>query len=277
MKSCIVCGVETAEAAVCPSCGADLKSSSTRTKKRVAPAKEQDPPGAAGLLQEAGLWTKSKIGRRQISTKTGERHFLVPPFGEALRLESGPPLVLGRDKECDIRVNSPTVSRRHAEIVFRGTPPRAYLKDLGTRNGTCVNGEKLGEERVLADQDVVRVGDVTAVYRFLAKGANEATLLDTRPRGDLTQTMAIDPDAATHASATGDVALVPLTDLLGRLTTSRATGELVVEVDGTRGRVTFEDGRVTGAKFGGLDQDASLHAISELKRGKFRFQTDKPS
>lgn len=273
MRSCIVCGASSPEGtSTCAGCGADLRPTVRGTARRRGAGKEQDPPGATGLVPEPGLWTQSKIGRRQPSTKTGERHFLVPPFGDALRLESGPPLTLGRDKDCEIRINSPTVSRRHAQVSFRGSPPRAFVKDLGTRNGTYVNGERLASDRELADRDLVRLGDVTAVYRFLGRGASESTLQDTAGSSptDLNQTMAIDEDD-TAPGVNGDVALVPLPDLLGRLASTRASGELVVEVDATVGRATFVDGRATDVLFGGLENDAALRAISELKRGKFRF------
>ena len=182
-------------------------------------------------------------------------------------------LIVGRDKECEIRINSPTVSRRHAEVAFRGTPPRVFVKDLGTRNGTHVNGEKIDQERELVDKDLVRVGDVTAVYRMLPRGSSESTLQDTTTASatDLNQTLAIDSDDEAPSGVNGDVALVPLRELLARLVSTKASGELVVDVDGTSGGATYCGGVVSEAHFGGLEAEAALRAISELRRGKFRF------
>lgn len=71
--------------------------------------------------------------------------------------------VIGRDAECDVVVESKSVSRKHAEIM--GTDKGYLLVDLST-NGTYVNGEKIAGQRVLARADVIRVGD--ADLRFYA-------------------------------------------------------------------------------------------------------------
>ena len=71
--------------------------------------------------------------------------------------------VIGRDAECDVVIESKSVSRKHAEIM--GTEKGYLLVDLST-NGTYVNGEKIAGQRVLARADVIRVGD--ADLRFYA-------------------------------------------------------------------------------------------------------------
>lgn len=72
--------------------------------------------------------------------------------------------VLGRGPECQIRLAAEErrVSRRHCLIEVR--PPHAYVRDLGSRNGTYVNGERLDEaggERELRDRDELRIGATT--------------------------------------------------------------------------------------------------------------------
>ncbi len=63
---------------------------------------------------------------------------------------------VGRGQGVDVRLNDPSVSRLHAEIVRRG--PYLYVVDLGlSRNGTQVNGRPVAR-RVLADGDVVAFG-----------------------------------------------------------------------------------------------------------------------
>ena len=63
---------------------------------------------------------------------------------------------IGRGDAVDVRLNDPSVSRLHAEIVRRG--PYAYVTDLGlSRNGTRVNG-RLVARRVLDDGDVLTFG-----------------------------------------------------------------------------------------------------------------------
>jgi hypothetical protein len=63
---------------------------------------------------------------------------------------------IGRGKHVDVRLDDPSVSRLHAEIVSRG--PYYYVSDLGlSRNGTRVNGRPIAR-RLLDDGDVVTFG-----------------------------------------------------------------------------------------------------------------------
>jgi pSer/pThr/pTyr-binding forkhead associated (FHA) protein len=64
--------------------------------------------------------------------------------------------VIGRMSECDVTLSDSNVSRRHAEIRAAGTG--YVLADLGSTNGTLVNGERLSAERRLADGDIISVG-----------------------------------------------------------------------------------------------------------------------
>jgi Protein of unknown function (DUF3662)/FHA domain len=66
-----------------------------------------------------------------------------------------PVLTLGRARECDIVVDDPSVSRRHAEL--RRGPGGFTLVDLSSTNGTQVNGKKIGQAEV-ADGDRIMLG-----------------------------------------------------------------------------------------------------------------------
>ena len=69
---------------------------------------------------------------------------------------TGEVTIVGRGRSVDLRLDDPSVSLLHAEIVRRG--PYAYVADLGlSRHGTRVNGRPVGR-RVLADSDVVAFG-----------------------------------------------------------------------------------------------------------------------
>jgi hypothetical protein len=64
--------------------------------------------------------------------------------------------LFGRTRACHIRVDDPTVSRRHARLLI--VRDVCTVADLGSRNGVKVNGEKIADARQLADGDVVAVG-----------------------------------------------------------------------------------------------------------------------
>ena len=93
----------------------------------------------------------------------------APPPAELLRAGRRVPippqgLAIGRGDENDVAMGSTTVSRRHARIL--SSEGRYFVADLGTRNGTLLNGERLrGESRWLNSGDVIEVGD--EVLRFL--------------------------------------------------------------------------------------------------------------
>lgn len=73
--------------------------------------------------------------------------------------------VLGRDHDCAVAIDSPGVSRQHARVVV--THGEATVEDLGSKNGTYVDGRRVNETTRLADGSQVRVGPVTMVYRLV--------------------------------------------------------------------------------------------------------------
>jgi hypothetical protein len=80
---------------------------------------------------------------------------LVLPSGERVALRTGS-TVIGRMSECDVTVNDTNVSRRHAEVRTSGTSH--VVVDLGSTNGTLVNGQRVVSERLIADGDIISVG-----------------------------------------------------------------------------------------------------------------------
>lgn len=77
-------------------------------------------------------------------------------------LESGV-AVIGRASDAAIRIDAGGVSRHHARIVIDGES--AKLDDLGSKNGTFVDGKPLTGPRVLRDGDEIRVGPVSLTFR----------------------------------------------------------------------------------------------------------------
>ncbi|MCA9695595.1 MAG: sigma-54-dependent Fis family transcriptional regulator, partial [Myxococcales bacterium] len=82
-------------------------------------------------------------------------------------------LVIGRAPSSDIHVDDRSVSRRHAELVVEGR--RVKIVDLGSRNGTQVNGKRLAGQRALDPGDVVSIGPLTLVLRGPAGDATITT------------------------------------------------------------------------------------------------------
>jgi transcriptional regulator with GAF, ATPase, and Fis domain len=67
------------------------------------------------------------------------------------------PILLGQSPACGVRLSDPLVSRRHAAIAI-GEEPHVRISDLGSKNGTHVNGVRVGDA-FLRGGEVVHVGD----------------------------------------------------------------------------------------------------------------------
>jgi len=78
------------------------------------------------------------------------------------------PNIIGRTVETDIRIDRTEVSRCHARIMVQGTT--ATIEDLGSKNGTYVNGERLDGPALLTNGDEIWIGRSVARLRFLVEG-----------------------------------------------------------------------------------------------------------
>jgi DNA-binding winged helix-turn-helix (wHTH) protein len=84
--------------------------------------------------------------------------------------------VVGRTSDGLSHVEAPSVSRRHARITIGES---ATIEDLGSKNGTWVEGERLTGPRALADGAVVRLGSVTFTFRHAREP--QSTVSDDAP------------------------------------------------------------------------------------------------
>ena len=81
--------------------------------------------------------------------------------GKQHRIDKGS-VVIGRSKDCDIRLADPNVSRRHAELRREG---QAYwILDLGSTNGLTVNGRRQ-QRAQLKNDDQITIGSTELVFR----------------------------------------------------------------------------------------------------------------
>ncbi|HEX6725070.1 MAG TPA: DUF3662 and FHA domain-containing protein [Gaiella sp.] len=72
-------------------------------------------------------------------------------------------VVVGRSRECDVRVDDGNVSRRHFELVQEG-PTTWAVADLGSTNGTEVNGRRVSGRMRLDDGDRITIGGTELVF-----------------------------------------------------------------------------------------------------------------
>ena len=101
-----------------------------------------------------------KPGRFTISSRMREAGScdaatLVLPSGERVEL-SDRIVTIGRLPDCTIALPDANVSRKHTEVHHRGNA--FVIVDLGSTNGTKINGMRIDGERTLSDGDIVSVG-----------------------------------------------------------------------------------------------------------------------
>jgi len=68
-------------------------------------------------------------------------------------------------KAADLVLDDPKVSSTHAKIVVENG--QYILIDFHSKNGTCVNGERIRAETTLKENDIIKIGDVQFVLKIL--------------------------------------------------------------------------------------------------------------
>ncbi len=180
--------------------------------------------------------------------------------GEYPLQESGE-LVIGRSSELDMVLIEDMVSRKHAKITL--APGAITIADLGSTNGTFVNGEKVKKAR-LKEGDRILIG--TSILKLVGVATTQgAPTLDPRAaQQQLERTAAAQEQkqGGRKSAVAGRLEEVPLVDLLQLLSTSKKTGAIVIK--GYRqGRVHLRGGKVISAV---IDADPTLPPKKALYR-----------
>jgi pSer/pThr/pTyr-binding forkhead associated (FHA) protein len=82
-----------------------------------------------------------------------------PHAGETFEVKRGK-LLIGREEDCHLRPDSEFVSRHHCVVLLDDYTLR--VRDLGSKNGTFVNGRRIGGgETILLHDDIVAIGEMT--------------------------------------------------------------------------------------------------------------------
>ncbi|GGC54092.1 hypothetical protein GCM10011410_03030 [Hoyosella rhizosphaerae] len=119
------------------------------------------------LLNAQEVPSSAKV-RREPARASGQSTMVVGrvrwevtrPDGKSLALLDGKDFLIGASSECDLIINVPTVSRRHAHLTPAGDS--ITVTDLNSTNGTYVRGKKLTGPHKLSDGDeVVLAGEVS--------------------------------------------------------------------------------------------------------------------
>jgi pSer/pThr/pTyr-binding forkhead associated (FHA) protein len=202
------------------------------------------------------------------------------PSGFALRFISGKyqggeyplpdnrEIVIGRGGELDIVLVEDMVSRKHAKITIQDA--KIAIQDLGSTNGTFVNGEKIKKSR-LKEGDRVLIG--TSILKLVSAAEVKAGFGGTRE--ELNANLeAIGKKGGKGELTSGslrDVGALP--DLLQILSTSKKSGVVSVKSGEDAGRIYLRNGKIYYALLNGNDELGPLKALVRMVawiEGEFR-------
>ncbi|MHC5003474.1 MAG: FHA domain-containing protein [Planctomycetota bacterium] len=101
-------------------------------------------------------------------------------------------MVVGRDEGCDLQVVDELVSRRHFEVRGDDGDGPYRLVDLGSSNGTFIEGEQVSEKE-LADGDVIVVGESKVLFTTRQFPDDDAAMAFFKMRGQHEKRTMISP------------------------------------------------------------------------------------
>ncbi len=123
----------------------------------------------AGLLINVAEDGSLNVGQVRVTSNTAAVQVEWTPsleVGDQRYMLTKSRTVVGRDASADIQVNDNGLSRAHFEVLWDGS--KAGVRDLGSTNGTKVNGRPITEVGIAADT-VISAGHSEFVFRVIAK------------------------------------------------------------------------------------------------------------
>ena len=180
------------------------------------------------------------------------------------RIERGVPVAIGRHPSCEFAVRKGDVSRRHAEV--RSEDGHHWLRDLGSTNGTFINGERVDGEQVLRPGDRIEIGSSTITFCQIDSLQTEGL----GARGD-DRTLIIDR-IEPREGFQGELSEIPSFAVLQVLEMGSNSGLLDIRGIAAAGRIWFVAGQPVHAeteKLAGFDAAVS---VVNTARGEFRFE-----
>jgi pSer/pThr/pTyr-binding forkhead associated (FHA) protein len=195
--------------------------------------------------------------------------------GGEFPLKAEKQIVIGRSSELDMVLVEDMVSRKHARIVVNGTG-QISIEDLGSTNGTFVNGEKV-KQATLKEGDRILIG--TSILKLILQGLGAGEVDEVVAKQRLEEVAVQAARTSTKASSmTGKIEEIPLPDLLQLFHTSKKNGVLVVTND-HEAKIYLRQGRVYYAVIDenhNLGPQKSFNRIITWEQGDFELQPADP-
>ena len=190
--------------------------------------------------------------------------------GGVFPLKPNKQVVIGRSSDLDMVLVEDMVSRKHARITMQ--QDQIWIEDLGSTNGTFVNGEKIKRAR-LKEGDRVLIG--TSILKVIAGEGARADSTDAKR--DL-ENVAAARRTTQARTMSGSIEEVPLPDLLQLFATSKKSGVLVIRTESDDvGKIFMRKGVIYYASINDLDDVPPMKSIFRmLTWQKGLFDLDPP-
>ena len=159
-------------------------------------------------------------------------------------------IIVGRSSDLDMVLVEDMVSRRHARIAC--TDAQITIEDLGSTNGTFVNGEKI-KATTLKEGDRVLIG--TSILKVVS---TDPSVVKIKRPDDTSQR------SSQARSMTGQIEEIPLPDLLQLFGSSKKSGVLVIRSDEDIGKIYLRKGIVYFASINDLDELPPLKSVYRI-------------
>src|ERR1700728_400524 len=177
-------------------------------------------------------------------------------------------IVVGRSSDLDMVLVEDMVSRKHGRIAMQ--QDQIWIEDLGSTNGTFVNGEKIKRAR-LKEGDRVLIG--TSILKLIAGDAPRDGMDAKRELENVAQARR----TSQQRTMSGSIEEVPLPDLLQLFGTSKKSGVLVIRTEDDVGRIYLKKGNIAFAIINDLDDVQPLKSLYRmLTWQKGLFDLDPP-
>lgn len=204
--------------------------------------------------------------------------FLVKYPEEPIRVPDKGEVTIGRSDDNDIVLTEPRVSRKHAVINWLEPPGVFVISDLGSSNGTYLNGTKLPANYpgLLKDWDKIRIASTVFTIRVVDEPSvitSEFEELRERVQCEVTEVLKIvDLKIPQELPAfSGALAHLCPVELFQMLETGYKTGILTLKTDGGEGTYTVVSGQVVEATFNTKHAEDAVYEVLKFNDGTFAF------